>query len=118
MEDFFYAGGLPAVMKEILHLLDGDALTVTGKTMRENVERAECHRREVIRTAAEPLHAEGGTVILLRQSGPGRRGVQTDRRITTAAAASRPRVRVRELSADARRRSIAKTCPWIAAPCW
>src|SRR5439155_12294232 len=30
MEDFFYAGGLPAVMKEILHLLDGDALTVTG----------------------------------------------------------------------------------------
>ncbi|HET9318510.1 MAG TPA: IlvD/Edd family dehydratase [Bryobacteraceae bacterium] len=64
MEDFFYAGGLPAVMKEILHLLDGDAFTVTGKTMRENVERAQCHRREVIRTAAEPLHAEGGTVIL------------------------------------------------------
>src|SRR6266853_1539314 len=40
MEDFFYAGGLPAVMKEILHLLDGDVLTVTGKTMRENLERA------------------------------------------------------------------------------
>jgi L-arabonate dehydrase len=38
MEDFFYAGGLPAVMKEILHLLHGDALTVTGKTVRENVE--------------------------------------------------------------------------------
>ena len=33
MEDFFYAGGLPAVMKEILHLLHGDALTVTGKTI-------------------------------------------------------------------------------------
>jgi dihydroxy-acid dehydratase len=64
MEDFFYAGGLPAVMKEILHLLDGDAPTVTGKTMRENVERAECHRREVIRTAAEPLNPEGGTVVL------------------------------------------------------
>ena len=47
MEDFFYAGGLPAVMKEILYLLDGDALTVTGKTMRENLERAQCHRREV-----------------------------------------------------------------------
>jgi L-arabonate dehydrase len=64
MEDFFYAGGLPAVMKEILHLLHGDAPTVTGKTIRENVERAECHRREVIRTAAEPLHPEGGTVVL------------------------------------------------------
>src|SRR5271170_7218605 len=36
MEDFYYAGGLPVVMKEILHLLDGDALTVTGKTLREN----------------------------------------------------------------------------------
>jgi L-arabonate dehydrase len=64
MEDFFYAGGLPAAMKEILHLLDGDALTVTGKTMRENVESAQCHRREVIRTAAEPLNPEGGTVVL------------------------------------------------------
>jgi dihydroxy-acid dehydratase len=64
MEDFYYAGGLPAVMREILHLLDGDALTVTGKTLRENVEDAPCHRREVIRTAGEPLHREGGTVIL------------------------------------------------------
>jgi L-arabonate dehydrase len=64
MEDFYYAGGLPAVMKEILPLLNGDALTVTGKTIRENLDGAECHRREVIRTAADPLHSEGGTVVL------------------------------------------------------
>ncbi|MDQ2899622.1 MAG: dihydroxy-acid dehydratase [Acidobacteriota bacterium] len=64
MEEFFYAGGLPAAMKEILHLLHGDAITVTGKTIRENLEGAECHNREVIRTAAEPLNPEGGTVIL------------------------------------------------------
>jgi dihydroxy-acid dehydratase len=64
MEDFFYGGGLPAAMREILPLLHGDALTVTGKSIRENVEKAECWRREVIRTAAEPLHPEGGTVIL------------------------------------------------------
>src|SRR6266403_4525418 len=51
MEDFFYAGGLPVVMKEILHLLHGDAMTVTGKSIRQNVESAECFRREVIRTA-------------------------------------------------------------------
>jgi L-arabonate dehydrase len=70
MEDFFYAGGLPAVMKEILPLLHRDALTVTGKTIGENVERAECHRREVIRTAAEPLHAEGGTVVLFGNLAP------------------------------------------------
>lgn len=64
MEDLFFAGGVPAVMKEILHLLHGDALTVTGKTIRENVEKAECYRREVIHTAASPLYREGGTVIL------------------------------------------------------
>jgi dihydroxy-acid dehydratase len=70
MEDFYYAGGLPAVMKEILYLLHGDSLTVTGKTIRENLERAECHRREVIRTAAEPLHREGGTVVLYGNLAP------------------------------------------------
>jgi dihydroxy-acid dehydratase len=70
MEDFCYAGGLPAVMKEILGLLHGDALTVTGRTVAENVANAECHRRDVIRTAAEPLHAEGGTVILTGNLAP------------------------------------------------
>jgi L-arabonate dehydrase len=64
MEDFFYAGGLPAVMREILPLLHGDAVTVTGKSIRQNVDQAECWRREVIRSAAEPLNPEGGTVIV------------------------------------------------------
>lgn len=64
MEDFFSAGGVPVVMKEILHLLHGDAITVTGKTVAENVAKAECHRPEVILSAAKPLHEEGGTVIL------------------------------------------------------
>ena len=70
MEDFFYAGGLPVVMKEILHLLHGDAMTVTGKTVAQNVEKAECFERRVIRTAAEPLLAEGGTVILYGNLAP------------------------------------------------
>jgi dihydroxy-acid dehydratase len=64
MEDFFYAGGLPAVMREILPYLHGDALTVTGKTIRENVEHAACHNQDVIRTVADPLHPEGGTIVL------------------------------------------------------
>ena len=38
MEDFFYAGGLPAVMREVLPLLHGESVTVNGKTIRENVE--------------------------------------------------------------------------------
>jgi dihydroxy-acid dehydratase len=70
MEDFFYAGGLPVVMKEIIGLLHGDALTVTGKTLRENLESAECYRREVIRSAAQPLHPEGGTAVLYGNLAP------------------------------------------------
>ena len=64
MEDLFAAGGVPVVMNEILPLLHGEALTVNGKTVRENVAGAECWNRDVIRTAANPLSAEGGTVIL------------------------------------------------------
>src|SRR6267142_1957562 len=70
MEDFFYAGGLPVVMKEILHLLHGDAMTVTGKSVRENVAKAECFKREVIRKAADPVNPEGGTVVLYGNLAP------------------------------------------------
>jgi L-arabonate dehydrase len=64
MEDFYYAGGLPAVMKEISPLLDLSALTVNGKTLGENVSRAACFNRAVIKTLGEPLRPEGGTVVL------------------------------------------------------
>jgi L-arabonate dehydrase len=64
MEDFFYAGGLPTVMRELLPNLHGDCITVTGRTVRENVATAECYNREVIRTLAVPLHPEGGTIVL------------------------------------------------------
>ncbi len=64
MEDFFYAGGLPVVMKELLPLLHGDALTVNGKSMAENVRDARCWNEDVIRPLAMPLATEGGTVIL------------------------------------------------------
>jgi L-arabonate dehydrase len=64
MEDMFEAGGVPVVMNEILPLLHADAITANGKTIRENVEGAQCWNREVIREAARPLSAEGGTVIL------------------------------------------------------
>ena len=64
MEDFHAAGGVPVVMREILELLAGDCLTVTGHTVRENVREAACWNRQVIRPASEPLAAEGGTVFL------------------------------------------------------
>src|SRR5881397_1359316 len=64
MEDFFYAGGIPAVMRELLTLLHRDALTVTGKTVAENVRGAQVHKPDVIRNLDNPLNPQGGTVIL------------------------------------------------------
>ncbi len=64
MEDFFHAGGVPAVMREVLDLLEGGALTVTGRTVAENLRRAECWNRDVIKPLSAPLFPEGGTVVL------------------------------------------------------
>ena len=64
MEDLFYAGGIPAILKELLPLLHGDALTVTGKTLAENVANAKVHNRDIIRPLAEPLQPEGGLTVL------------------------------------------------------
>src|SRR5881296_1985611 len=64
MEDFFYAGGLPVVLKELLPLLHGDALTVNGKSLDDNVRSARCFNDDVIRPLSMPLAREGGTVIL------------------------------------------------------
>ncbi|AXK34979.1 dihydroxy-acid dehydratase [Streptomyces armeniacus] len=63
MEDFYYAGGLPAVLRELLPLLDGDALTVTGATLEANVADAE-RSSDVIRPLGEPLGVGAGTAVL------------------------------------------------------
>jgi dihydroxy-acid dehydratase len=62
--DFHYAGGVPAVMKEILSLLHGGALTVSGKTVAENVADVETRDRNVIKTLADPWAKGGGLAIL------------------------------------------------------
>jgi dihydroxy-acid dehydratase len=65
MEDLCYAGGLPAVMRELGTLLHGDALTVNGGSIAENVADAPCWDREVIRTLDEPCQPAGtGTAVL------------------------------------------------------
>ncbi|MBS1876251.1 MAG: dihydroxy-acid dehydratase [Acidobacteria bacterium] len=64
MEDLFEAGGVPVVMREILPLLDASCLTVTGRTVGENVGAAECLRRDVVTRLSEPLAAEGGIAVL------------------------------------------------------
>jgi len=64
MEDFFYGGGVPAVLRELLPLLHGDALTVTGRTVAENVAQSDIVNGEVIHSRDRPLKAEGGLAIL------------------------------------------------------
>ncbi len=64
MEDFYYAGGVPAVMKELGMRLNTGAITVTGKTVGENVSDAVCWNREVIRTLDNPLTPQGGLAVL------------------------------------------------------
>ena len=64
MEELFEAGGIPAVMRQLLPLLHGDALTVAGKTLAENVAGATIRDGEVIRTLDNPLHPEGGLAVL------------------------------------------------------
>jgi dihydroxy-acid dehydratase len=62
--DFHHAGGVPAVMKELLPLLHGDALTVTGKTVADNVAAARSLNPDIIRTMADPWSKGGGLAIL------------------------------------------------------
>lgn len=64
MEDLFYAGGIPAILRELLPLLHGDTMTVTGRTLAENVQHAEVQNADIIRALSNPLQAEGGLAIL------------------------------------------------------
>ena len=66
MEEFYYAGGVPAVMRRLAEhkLLHNDAVTVNGHTIWENVKDAECYNDEVIRPFDKPLVASGGIAVL------------------------------------------------------
>ena len=64
MEDFFYAGGLPALMKELGEKLDLSALTVTGQSVGQNIKTAENFNRDVIRSLDNPVYQEGSLAVL------------------------------------------------------
>ncbi len=64
LEDLDAAGGIPALMKELSSLLHLDAVTVTGKTVEHNIEKAEVINAKVIRPLSNPVHKEGGIAIL------------------------------------------------------
>lgn len=64
MEDFYYAGGLPAVIKELLPHLHNNVLTVNGKTVKENNEGAQCYNRDVIASIEQPFQQKAGTAVV------------------------------------------------------
>jgi dihydroxy-acid dehydratase len=72
IEDLDRAGGVCAVMKELAghNLISGDCLTVTGKTVKENIEDCRVLDREVIRSIGRPYHKQGGLAVLFGNLAP------------------------------------------------
>jgi len=70
MEDFYYAGGLPALLNALSPHLDLTAPTVTGKTLGQNVSDAQIYKTDVIRTCEDPVFSSGGLVILYGNLAP------------------------------------------------
>jgi dihydroxy-acid dehydratase len=64
MEEFYYAGGLPAVMSRLLSRLNQKAMTVTGKTVSDNVQEAPCYNDEVIASLEKPIKSESGIAVV------------------------------------------------------
>ncbi|MEQ8881785.1 MAG: IlvD/Edd family dehydratase [Cyclobacteriaceae bacterium] len=64
MEEFYYAGGLPVVMKELLSKIHKDIVTVTGQTVEENVKEAVCYDDEIIATLKKPFKTESGLAVV------------------------------------------------------
>jgi dihydroxy-acid dehydratase len=70
MEDFYYAGGLRALMAELRDLLDLSCMTVTGKTLGENIAGAKVHLPEVIHPLSDPIYEGGATAVLTGNLAP------------------------------------------------
>jgi dihydroxyacid dehydratase/phosphogluconate dehydratase len=70
MEDFYYAGGLRALMAELRDLLDLSCMTVTGRTLGENIAGAKVHLPEVIHPLSDPIYEGGATAVLTGNLAP------------------------------------------------
>jgi len=70
MEDFYYAGGVPALMNRISHLMDLSNVTVTEKTLGENIAGQQAHLPDVIRSIDDALDPEGGLAVLYGNLAP------------------------------------------------
>jgi dihydroxy-acid dehydratase len=70
MEDFYYAGGIRALMGEIREHLHLDCLTVTGRTVGENIAEARVFNADVIRSTSNPIYGEGSLAVLTGNLAP------------------------------------------------
>jgi dihydroxy-acid dehydratase len=68
--DFYESGGVPAVMSELLPLLNTDAMTVTGSTIKENMKGHRSPNNDVVKTLAEPFSSSGGLAVLYGNLAP------------------------------------------------
>src|SRR3989337_1055397 len=64
MEDFFYAGGLPVIIKELKKYLHNDTITVNGRTIGENNTSPVCYNKDVIASVDDPFQQNAGIAIL------------------------------------------------------
>lgn len=64
MEDLYYAGGLPVIIKELLPHLNKACITVNGKTIEENFSKAECYDEKIISTVEKPFNTMSGVIVL------------------------------------------------------
>ena len=71
MEDLHRAGGLPTLLRELKPLLHLDALTVTGRTLGEEIDAARQFAQDVVRPFARPLYPQGGIAVLRGNLAPG-----------------------------------------------
>jgi dihydroxy-acid dehydratase len=71
MEDFFYAGGLPALMKQLESLLHTDAMTISGQPLKATIDRAVVYNEEVIRPLSRPVSTANGLAVLTGNLAPG-----------------------------------------------
>jgi len=71
MEDFYYAGGVPAVVRALGELIHRDVLTVNGKTMGENTADAPCWNADVIHSRENPIRERAGIAVLRGNLAPG-----------------------------------------------
>ena len=118
MDDFFRAGGLLAVLREVADLLDPAAITVTGQPLTGQLEAAQIWDEAVIRPRADPLLDQAGYRRAARHAGPGRRGHQARGRVPGTAPAPRPGGGVRQHRGPPGTGWMTRAWTWTSPVCW